>query len=190
MNRKFISAIALSLLMAAGCSSTPAEKPAEPSDDKTTTTQPAKDDKTNSDQTATDNQTPAVSADFEAVRKAAVDAGFTVQEEDIDKDDYDLDLMNDTGKVELSVEIKADSSSARAEYKNEIDDELNDGYQQVNTYTSDGKELSLLINDINNMYTIVAVDDATSQVITIDDILEGNRDACLNIMKSLGYPVE
>lgn len=171
MNRKLLTAAALAVLMAAGCSSAPARSEA-----------PASSQAPVSSKAQTSQE-----AGFDSAKSAVTSAGFTIQNEETEGKDWSADLLNDSGTVDISVERKVNAETARAEYKSELDDLQNDGYMQINTYSSTDHEMTVMLNDVDNVYGIVGVDDTAGEVVTMEDILESNKDACMSVMKALGF---
>ena len=56
--------------------------------------------------------------------------------------------------------------------------------------TNDVTDLTVLMNDVNNVYALVGVDKESNDLYVIQDILEGAEPTVLDVMKNLGFQTE
>lgn len=194
MKKTFLSAILLSFaLAAAGCSSSSDSSANSAGNDSSAAVSVVSEsDESTVKGTETDTTEDQVVPlfNFEPIKTALQDQNFVLKDENYKDAVMTLVAQGDEGTFDVRAEKLETAEDAQKSYAQAISELENDSYQLVNAYSTDTTDLTVLINDVNNVYALIGVDKESMDVYILQDILEGAEPSVLDAMKSLGFKTE
>lgn len=143
--------------------------------------------------TSVSEETPGTPVEAEggsAFKEELEKAGNTITNVAKDGDTETFQVENENGTYQVALIQLADTSKTTGEFTEKASQLQTDSYEEVNTHTADGREIRLMLNDVNSVFAIVAMDEAEGSVIVCQDIPEAARDGVVEIFQALGYPTE
>lgn len=196
MKKTFLSAILLSFaLAAAGCSSSSDTSTSSAKNDSSVEVSVVSESNESKESTVKGTETDTTEDqvvplfNFEPIKTALQDQNFSLKDENYKDAAMTLTAEGEDGTFDVRAEKFETAEDAEKSYAQAISELENDSYQLVNAYSTDITDLTILINDVNNVYALVGVDKESTDVYILQDILEGAEPTVLNAMKSLGFNI-
>ncbi len=196
MKKPFLSAILLSFaLAAAGCSSSSDPSTSSAKNDSSVEVSVVSESNESKESTVKGTETDTTEDqvvplfNFEPIKTALQNQNFSLKDENYKDAAMTLTAEGEDGTFDVRAEKFETAEDAEKSYAQAISELESDSYQLVNAYSTDTTDLTILINDVNNVYALVGVDKESTDVYILQDILEGAEPTVLNAMKSLGFNI-
>ncbi|MGM9960521.1 MAG: hypothetical protein ACI32F_04320 [Allobaculum sp.] len=125
--------------------------------------------------------------EFESLKNALTSQGFEITEQKGEDRSVFFVAKNDEGAVEVYATEYEEEDSAGAAYADQISELTNESFQTVNSYATDGKDLTVMIDDPLTQYAYVAYDVADLKVYRFENVLEGNGTNVEAALNQLGF---
>ena len=125
--------------------------------------------------------------EFQSLKTALTNQGFEISEEKGEDRTLFFVAKNDEGAIQVHAAIYSEEDSAGAAYADEIAELNNESFQTVNNYVTDGKDLTVMIDDPLTQYAYVAYDPTDFKVYRFENVLEGNGTNVEAVLNQLGF---
>lgn len=138
------------------------------------------------------NTTAADSKDLKTAYDAAVqafkDKGYTITDQEYDRDDADFEFSGSGIRVDVSLERFPSLETAQREYQEDTVTDLDSDETPGDRLENEKGSLTVLYNNENSTADIIALDTA-GILYSVDDVPQTDLDSVLSVMESIGFAI-